>query len=66
MISLNIETFGGPLHTITSSLDVISEHIRTYFQEERNQKASAAFGGKNVDAIANPAFEAVIASIGDF
>lgn len=57
----NVETFGGPLQTITSSLDVISEQL--YFQEERNQRASAAFGGKNVDATANVAFEAVIASI---
>ncbi|XP_053519375.1 centrosome-associated protein ALMS1 [Artibeus jamaicensis] len=56
-----VETSGGPLQTITSSLDETSEQL--YFQEERNQKASAAFGGKNVNATENVAFEAVIASI---
>ncbi|XP_036904099.1 Alstrom syndrome protein 1 isoform X2 [Sturnira hondurensis] len=56
-----VETSGGPLQTITSTLDETSEQL--YFQEERNQKASAAFGGKNVNATENVAFEAVIASI---
>ncbi|KAM5318043.1 centrosome-associated protein ALMS1 [Glossophaga mutica] len=56
-----VETSGGPLQTITSTLDETSEQL--YFQEERNQKASAAFGGKKVNATENVAFEAVIASI---
>ncbi|XP_053781831.1 centrosome-associated protein ALMS1 isoform X3 [Desmodus rotundus] len=56
-----VETSGGPLQTITSTLDETSEQL--CFQEERNQKASAAFGGKNVNATENVAFEAVIASI---
>ncbi|KAM7078640.1 uncharacterized protein WM277_000384, partial [Molossus nigricans] len=55
------ETSGSSLQIITSSLDETSEQL--YFQEERNQKASAAFDGKNVDATENVAFEAVIASI---
>lgn len=56
-----VKTSGGPLQTITSTLDETSEQL--YFQEERNQKASAAFGGKNVKTTENVAFEAVIASI---
>ncbi|XP_054449496.1 centrosome-associated protein ALMS1 [Pteronotus mesoamericanus] len=56
-----VETSGDPLQTITFTLDETSEQL--YIQEERNQKASAAFGGKNVNATENVAFEAVIASV---
>ncbi|XP_054557709.1 centrosome-associated protein ALMS1 isoform X7 [Talpa occidentalis] len=59
--TFNIETSGGPLQTVKSNLDETSEQL--YFQEERNQKATFAFGGGNVDASENIAFEAVIASI---
>ncbi|XP_058406923.1 centrosome-associated protein ALMS1 isoform X7 [Diceros bicornis minor] len=56
-----MEASGGPLQITKSNLDETSEQL--YFQEERNQKAASAFGGKNVDATENVAFEAVIASI---
>lgn len=56
-----VEASDCPLQTITSNLDETSEQL--YFQGERNQKASSAFGGKNVNATENVAFEAVIASI---
>lgn len=56
-----VEAAGCPLQTITSNLGETSEQL--YFQGERNQKASSAFGGKNVNATENVAFEAVIASI---
>ncbi|XP_057414467.1 centrosome-associated protein ALMS1 isoform X3 [Balaenoptera acutorostrata] len=56
-----MEVSGGPLHTIKSSSDETSEQL--CFQEERNQKPPSAFGGKNVDATENVAFQAVIASI---
>ncbi|KAG8518689.1 Alstrom syndrome protein 1, partial [Galemys pyrenaicus] len=59
--TFTIETSGGPPQTVKSSLDETSEQL--YFQEERNQKATSAFGGENVDASENIAFEAVIASI---
>lgn len=39
----NVETFGGPLHTITSSLDVISEHIRTIFSRGKKPKGKCCF-----------------------
>ncbi|XP_029088650.1 Alstrom syndrome protein 1 isoform X4 [Monodon monoceros] len=56
-----MEVFGGPLQTIKSNSDETSEQL--CFQEERNQKPPSAFGGKNVDATENVAFQAVIASI---
>ncbi|XP_059972990.1 centrosome-associated protein ALMS1 isoform X3 [Mesoplodon densirostris] len=56
-----MEVFGGRLQTIKSNSDETSEQL--YFQEERNQKPPSAFGGKNVDATENVAFQAVIASI---
>ncbi|XP_070091427.1 centrosome-associated protein ALMS1 isoform X2 [Equus caballus] len=56
-----MEASGGPLQTTKSNLDETSQQL--YFQEERNRKAASAFGGKNLDATKNIAFEAVIASI---
>lgn len=56
-----VEASGGLLQTVRSNLDETSEQL--YFREERNQKTSSAFGGKNVDATGHVAFEAVIASI---
>lgn len=56
-----MEVFGGPLQTIKSNSDETSEQL--CFQEEGNQKPPSAFGGKNVDATENVAFQAVIASI---
>ncbi|XP_019488833.1 PREDICTED: Alstrom syndrome protein 1 [Hipposideros armiger] len=56
-----VEASGCPLQTITSNLGETSEEL--YFQGERNQKASSAFGEKNFNATENVAFEAVIASI---
>ncbi|MBZ3881367.1 Alstrom syndrome protein 1 [Sciurus carolinensis] len=56
-----MEASGGPLQTATSNLDETS--VQLYFQEERNQKETSAFGEKNVIATENVAFEAVIASI---
>lgn len=55
-----IEASGVLLQTVRSHLDETSE---LYFQEERNQKTSSAFGGKNVDATGHVAFEPGIASI---
>ncbi|XP_034857187.1 Alstrom syndrome protein 1 isoform X1 [Mirounga leonina] len=56
-----MEVSGGPLQTIKSNLSETSEQL--YLQEERNQRATSAFGGKSVDASENVAFEVVIASI---
>ncbi|XP_057596835.1 centrosome-associated protein ALMS1 isoform X2 [Hippopotamus amphibius kiboko] len=56
-----MDVSGGPLQTLKSNLDETSEQL--CFQEERNQKATSAFGGRNVDATENVAFQAVIASI---
>ncbi|XP_032266573.1 Alstrom syndrome protein 1 isoform X2 [Phoca vitulina] len=56
-----MEVSGGPLQTIKSNLDETSEQL--YLEEERNQRATSAFGGKSVDASENVAFEVVIASI---
>uniref|UniRef100_A0A8D2JQ56 ALMS1 centrosome and basal body associated protein n=1 Tax=Sciurus vulgaris TaxID=55149 RepID=A0A8D2JQ56_SCIVU len=56
-----MEASGGPLQTATSNLDETS--VQLYFQEERNQKETSAFGEKNVIATESVAFEAVIASI---
>ena len=56
-----MEISGGPLQTIKSNSNETSEQL--YFQEERNQEATSVFGGKNVDATENVAFQAVIASI---
>lgn len=39
----NVETFGSPLHTITSSLDVISEHIRIIFSRGKKPKGKCCF-----------------------
>ncbi|EPY87367.1 hypothetical protein CB1_000252023 [Camelus ferus] len=59
-----MEVSGGPLQTVKSNLDKTSEQLN--FQEERNQEAPSAFGGKNADASESVAFQAVIASIEPF
>nr|XP_020738989.1 Alstrom syndrome protein 1 isoform X5 [Odocoileus virginianus texanus] len=56
-----MEISAGPLQTVKSNSNETSEQL--YFQEERNQEATSVFGGKNVDATENVAFQAVIASI---
>uniref|UniRef100_A0A4X1W6V6 ALMS1 centrosome and basal body associated protein n=1 Tax=Sus scrofa TaxID=9823 RepID=A0A4X1W6V6_PIG len=56
-----IEASVGPLQTSKSNSDETAEQL--YFQEEKDQKATSAFGGKNVDVTENIAFQAVIASI---
>uniref|UniRef100_A0A8C3WT53 ALMS1 centrosome and basal body associated protein n=1 Tax=Catagonus wagneri TaxID=51154 RepID=A0A8C3WT53_9CETA len=56
-----IEVSVGPLQTSKSNSDETAEQL--YFQDEKNQKATPAFGGKNVDVTENVAFQAIIASI---